>query len=63
MGERQISENGSAAESHSGDARKYDILILGASYGSLLATKILLSGHNATLTTPRLSPTSRHLKL
>ena len=49
MGERQISENGSIAESHLGDARKYDVLILGASYGSLLATKILLSGHNATL--------------
>ena len=49
MGKRQISENGSIAESHSGDARKYDVLILGASYGSLLATKILLSGHNATL--------------
>ena len=27
----------------------YNILILGASYGSLLATKLLLAGHNATL--------------
>lgn len=30
-------------------ARSYDILILGASYGSLLATKALLAGHNVTL--------------
>ena len=29
--------------------KKYNILILGASYGSLLATKILLAGHNVTL--------------
>ena len=28
---------------------KYNILILGASYGSLLASKILLAGHNAKL--------------
>jgi ketopantoate reductase len=27
----------------------YDTLILGASYGSLLATKLLLAGHNVTL--------------
>jgi hypothetical protein len=27
----------------------YDIVIFGASYGSLLATKLLMSGHNATL--------------
>ncbi len=27
----------------------YDLLILGASYGSLLATKLLLAGHRATL--------------
>lgn len=27
----------------------YNVLILGASYGSLLATKLLLAGHNATL--------------
>src|SRR5512144_2673002 len=27
----------------------YDILILGASYGSLLATKLLLAGHTAKL--------------
>jgi len=26
-----------------------NILILGASYGSLLATKLLMAGHNATL--------------
>src|SRR3546814_19892051 len=26
-----------------------DILILGASYGSLLATKLLMAGHNVTL--------------
>jgi len=30
-------------------AKSYDILILGASYGSLLATKLLLAGHNAKL--------------
>ena len=29
--------------------RKYRILIFGASYGSLLATKLVLAGHNATL--------------
>ncbi len=29
--------------------KTYDILILGASYGSLLATKLLLAGHNAKL--------------
>ena len=28
-----------------------NILILGASYGSLLATKLLMAGHNVTLTT------------
>lgn len=28
---------------------KYNVLILGASYGSLLATKLILAGHNATL--------------
>ena len=28
---------------------KYDTLILGASYGSLLATKLLLAGHNVKL--------------
>jgi hypothetical protein len=28
---------------------QYNVLILGASYGSLLATKLLLAGHNATL--------------
>ena len=27
----------------------YNILIMGASYGSLLATKLVLAGHNATL--------------
>jgi hypothetical protein len=27
----------------------YDILIMGASYGSLLATKLVMAGHNATL--------------
>ena len=26
-----------------------NVLIMGASYGSLLATKLLLAGHNATL--------------
>lgn len=30
-------------------AKTYDILIFGASYGSLLATKLILAGHNATL--------------
>jgi len=30
-------------------AKACDILILGASYGSLLATKLLLAGHNTTL--------------
>jgi len=30
-------------------AKGYDILILGASYGSLLATKLLLAGHDTTL--------------
>jgi hypothetical protein len=29
--------------------KKYNVLILGASYGSLLATKLLLAGHNTTL--------------
>ena len=28
---------------------KYDVLILGASYGSLFSTKLLLAGHSATL--------------
>ncbi len=30
-------------------SRKYDVLILGASYGSLLGTKLLLAGHSVTL--------------
>jgi hypothetical protein len=30
-------------------SRKYNILILGASYGSLLATKLILAGHDVTL--------------
>lgn len=30
-------------------AKSYNVLILGASYGSLLATKLLLAGHNARL--------------
>ncbi|MDG2285818.1 MAG: hypothetical protein P8N43_09850, partial [Alphaproteobacteria bacterium] len=30
-------------------AKKYNILLLGASYGSLLATKLILAGHNAKL--------------
>jgi hypothetical protein len=29
--------------------KKYNILILGASYGSLLASKLLMAGHNTTL--------------
>ena len=29
--------------------KTYKVLILGASYGSLLATKMLLAGHNVTL--------------
>ncbi len=29
--------------------KSYNVLILGASYGSLLATKLILAGHNATL--------------
>lgn len=31
------------------DDGKYNVLILGASYGSLLGIKILLAGHNVTL--------------
>ena len=27
---------------------KYDVLILGASYGSLVGTKLLLAGHSVT---------------
>jgi len=27
----------------------YNVLILGASYGSLLSTKLLMAGHNVTL--------------
>src|SRR5918993_4911296 len=27
----------------------YNVLVLGASYGSLFATKLLMAGHNATL--------------
>ena len=30
-------------------AKKYNILLMGASYGSLLATKLILAGHNAKL--------------
>src|SRR5258706_4563456 len=30
-------------------SKKYNILILGASYGSLLATKMVLAGHNAKM--------------
>ena len=30
-------------------SKKYNILILGASYGSLLGSKMLLAGHNVTL--------------
>ncbi|MFZ9299085.1 MAG: hypothetical protein ACO24Y_12165 [Hylemonella sp.] len=30
-------------------SKSYNILILGASYGSLLASKLLMAGHNATL--------------
>ncbi len=29
--------------------RKYNVLILGASYGSLFGTKLLLAGHTVTL--------------
>lgn len=32
---------------------KYDVLILGASYGSLFSTKLLLAGHSATLVCTR----------
>ena len=39
--------NGSRERRHMG--KTYNILILGASYGSLLATKLLLAGHNAKL--------------
>ena len=28
---------------------KYNVLIFGASYGSLFSTKLLMAGHNATL--------------
>jgi len=31
------------------DSQKFHVLILGASYGSLLATKLLLAGHDVTL--------------
>ena len=29
--------------------KRYSVLILGASYGSLLATKLLMAGHRVTL--------------
>ena len=32
---------------------KYRVLILGASYGSLLATKLLMAGHRVTLVCTR----------
>lgn len=32
---------------------KYNVLVLGASYGSLFATKLLMAGHNATLVCTR----------
>ena len=32
--------------------KKYDTLIMGASYGSLLATKLLFAGHNVTARVP-----------
>ncbi len=31
------------------DSKRYDVLILGASYGSLFATKLILAGHRARL--------------
>ena len=30
-------------------AKKYNVLILGASYGSLLSSKLLMAGHSVTL--------------
>lgn len=33
-------------------SKKYKILILDASHGSLLASKLLLAGHDATLVCP-----------
>src|SRR2546428_13969023 len=40
-----------ASKVRSKDARivKYNVLILGASYGSLFGTKLLMAGHNASL--------------
>ena len=32
---------------------KYDVLILGASYGSLLGTKLVMAGHRVTLVCTR----------
>src|SRR5215510_14062473 len=32
---------------------KYNVLILGASYGSLFSTKLLMAGHNVTLVCTR----------
>ena len=33
--------------------KKYEILVLGASYGSLLGTKLLMAGHRVTLVCTR----------
>ena len=45
------------ADARSGTGRrvamKYRVLILGASYGSLLATKLLMAGHRVTLVCTR----------
>ena len=30
-------------------SKKYSVLLMGASYGSLLATKLALAGHSATM--------------
>src|SRR5262245_42096605 len=43
-------ERGEQARSEAGtQAVKYNLLILGASYGSLFATKVLLAGHRVSL--------------
>lgn len=44
----QALQIGPATKFHVG-AMKYNILILGASYGSLLGTKLLMAGHDVTL--------------
>lgn len=42
-------KSGRHASKERSDTVKYNVLILGASYGSLFSTKLLLAGHSATL--------------